>query len=177
MEYEPAIKDMDFIAIHYNFVGTEHVEPKNIDGVKTPSSLRRSASGSVGVDSHGIMVNQQMENHDRLSVARADLAHVHTQKDLSHAHRRALHHLGIPTHVPAPLPPKIIRWLLPPPSRLKLNVDGALKVGPGIAAGGGILRNGYVDIIFAFAARYYDIHSSLATEALALWDGISLCCE
>ncbi|MQL83200.1 hypothetical protein Taro_015679 [Colocasia esculenta] len=62
-------------------------------------------------------------------------------------------------------------------AELKLNVDGAYKMGSGIAAGGGILRNGNGDIIFAFAARYYDIHSSLEAEALALRDGISLCCE
>ncbi|MQM08921.1 hypothetical protein Taro_041779 [Colocasia esculenta] len=61
--------------------------------------------------------------------------------------------------------------------KLKLNVDGAFKLDLGIVAAGGILRTGYGDIIFAFAARYYDIHSSLEAEALALKDGIPLCCE
>ncbi|MQM22992.1 hypothetical protein Taro_056053, partial [Colocasia esculenta] len=79
--------------------------------------------------------------------------------------------------VPASISPRIVRWYLPPPGRLKLNVDGAYKISSGTAAGGGILGNGIGDIIFAFAASYPNVHSSLEAEALALRDGVLLCIE
>ncbi|MQL78853.1 hypothetical protein Taro_011273 [Colocasia esculenta] len=41
---EPSAIEADFTTIHANFVGSENVEAKKADGVKTRSSLRRSAS-------------------------------------------------------------------------------------------------------------------------------------
>ncbi|MQL86618.1 hypothetical protein Taro_019165 [Colocasia esculenta] len=97
--------------------------------------------------------------------------------DLSAPHRSFLQQWGITLQVSAPLAPKIVRWYLPPPGRLKLNVDGAYKSTSSTAAGGGILRNEMGDMIFAFAARYHGVHSSLEAEALALRNGIILCYE
>ncbi|MQM13742.1 hypothetical protein Taro_046668 [Colocasia esculenta] len=73
--------------------------------------------------------------------------------------------------------PSIVRWLTPPPRRLKLNVDGAFKMTSGEAGGGGILRDHEGNMCWAFALAYHGLNSSLAIEALALGDGLSICCS
>ncbi|MQM08604.1 hypothetical protein Taro_041461 [Colocasia esculenta] len=74
-------------------------------------------------------------------------------------------------------PPGLIRWFTPPQGRLKLNVDGAFKRSTGAAGGKGILRNSNGDIVFAFSAAYPEVNSSIEAEALALHDGLSICCD
>ncbi|MQL86535.1 hypothetical protein Taro_019068 [Colocasia esculenta] len=71
--------------------------------------------------------------------------------------------------------PSVVRWLTPPQGRLKLNVDGAFKGTSGEAGGGGILHDHEGNMCSAFAKAYYGLNSSLAAEALALRDGISIC--
>ncbi|MQM02889.1 hypothetical protein Taro_035658 [Colocasia esculenta] len=73
--------------------------------------------------------------------------------------------------------PSIVRWLTPPPGRLKLNVDGAFKLTSGEAGGGGILRDHEGNMFCAFARAYHGLSSSLAAEALSFRDGISICCS
>ncbi|MQM14351.1 hypothetical protein Taro_047283 [Colocasia esculenta] len=73
--------------------------------------------------------------------------------------------------------PKVVRWLTPPPGRLKLNVDGAFNMTLGTAGGGGILRDHKGNMCCAFAKPYYGLESSLAAEAFALRDGLSICCS
>ncbi|MQL88533.1 hypothetical protein Taro_021091 [Colocasia esculenta] len=58
-----------------------------------------------------------------------------------------------------------------------LNVDGAFKITSGEAGGGGILRDHEGNMCWAFTQKYYGLNSSLATEALALRDGLSICCS
>ncbi|MQM09134.1 hypothetical protein Taro_042000 [Colocasia esculenta] len=66
---------------------------------------------------------------------------------------------------------------MPLPGRLKLNVDGAFKITSGEAGGGGILRDHEGNMCWAFTRKYYGLNSSLAAEALALRDGLSICCS
>ncbi|MQL85439.1 hypothetical protein Taro_017953 [Colocasia esculenta] len=67
--------------------------------------------------------------------------------------------------------------LPPSPGRLKLNVDGAFKMTLGDAGEGGILRDHKGNMCCAFAKAYHRLKSSLAIEALALRDGLSICCN
>ncbi|MQM07048.1 hypothetical protein Taro_039884 [Colocasia esculenta] len=73
--------------------------------------------------------------------------------------------------------PKIVRWLTPPPGRLKLNVDGAFKMTANEARGGGILRDHKGNMVCAFANPYHELKTSLHAEALALRDGLLMCCS
>ncbi|MQL86144.1 hypothetical protein Taro_018684 [Colocasia esculenta] len=73
--------------------------------------------------------------------------------------------------------PRIIPWLTPPLGRLKLNVDGTFKMTSGEAGGGGILRDHEGKMCWAFARAYHGLKSSLAAKALALRDGLSICCS
>lgn len=73
--------------------------------------------------------------------------------------------------------PKLIRWLPPPPGRFKLNVDGSFKCDVGAAGGGGVLRDSLGNLVWAFAAPYHNITSSLEAKALALRDGLSHCLD
>ncbi|MQM13529.1 hypothetical protein Taro_046455 [Colocasia esculenta] len=73
--------------------------------------------------------------------------------------------------------PKIVRWLTPPPGRLKLNVDGAFKMTANEAGGGGILRDHKGNMVCAFANPYHELKTSLHAEALALRDGLLMCCS
>ncbi|MQM06758.1 hypothetical protein Taro_039590 [Colocasia esculenta] len=73
--------------------------------------------------------------------------------------------------------PRIVRWLTPPQGRLKLNVDGAFNVTTNEAGGGGILRDHKGNMYCAFANCYKDLKSSLIAEALALRDGLLMCCN
>ncbi|MQL97112.1 hypothetical protein Taro_029795 [Colocasia esculenta] len=47
----------------------------------------------------------------------------------------------------------------------------------GEAGGGGILRDHEGNMCWAFAQAYHYLNSSLAAEALALRDGLSICCS
>ncbi|MQM11694.1 hypothetical protein Taro_044603 [Colocasia esculenta] len=71
--------------------------------------------------------------------------------------------------------PTIVRWITPPSGRLKLNVDGAFMRTSGTVGGGGILRDHEGNMCWAFARAYHDLNSSLAAEAMALNDGLSIC--
>ncbi|MQL72013.1 hypothetical protein Taro_004346 [Colocasia esculenta] len=73
--------------------------------------------------------------------------------------------------------PSIVRWLMPPSGRLKLNVDGAFMKTSGRAGGGGILRDHEGNMCWAFSRAYHDLNSSLAAEAMAIKDGLSICCN
>ncbi|MQM13372.1 hypothetical protein Taro_046296 [Colocasia esculenta] len=73
--------------------------------------------------------------------------------------------------------PTIVQWITPPSGRLKLNVDGAFMRTSGTAGGGGILRDHEGNMCWAFARAYHDLNSSLAAEAMALNDGLSICCS
>ncbi|MQM03790.1 hypothetical protein Taro_036581 [Colocasia esculenta] len=73
--------------------------------------------------------------------------------------------------------PRIVRWLTPPQGRLKLNVDGAFNMTTNEAGGGGILRDHKGNMYCAFANCYKDLKSSLVVEALALRDGLLMCCN
>ncbi|MQL78500.1 hypothetical protein Taro_010928 [Colocasia esculenta] len=73
--------------------------------------------------------------------------------------------------------PTIVKWLTPPKGRLKLNVDGDFKMTSGEAGGGGILRDHKGNMCCTFAKTYHGLNSSLAAEALALRDGLSICCS
>ncbi|MQM02710.1 hypothetical protein Taro_035479 [Colocasia esculenta] len=77
-------------------------------------------------------------------------------------------HINIPT---------VVKWLTPPKGRLKLNVDGAFKMTSGEARGGGILRDHKGNMCCTFAKTYHGLNSSLTVEALALRDGLSICCS
>ncbi|MQM06974.1 hypothetical protein Taro_039805 [Colocasia esculenta] len=73
--------------------------------------------------------------------------------------------------------PTVVKWLTPPKGRLKLNVDGAFKMTSGEAGGGGILHDHKGNMCCAFAKTYHSLNSSIAAEALALRDGLSICCS
>ena len=45
----------------------------------------------------------------------------------------------------------IVSWKPPLTTKYKLNTDGSALTNPGKIGGGGILRNEYGDIIYAFA--------------------------
>ncbi|MQL90032.1 hypothetical protein Taro_022613 [Colocasia esculenta] len=75
------------------------------------------------------------------------------------------------------MPNKVVRWLTPPPRRLKLNVDGAFNMMLDESGGGGILRDHKGNMCCAFAKPYHGLKSSLAAEALALRDELSICCS
>ncbi|KAL3534993.1 hypothetical protein ACH5RR_003454 [Cinchona calisaya] len=67
-----------------------------------------------------------------------------------------------------------VKWDCPPHGCLKLNVDGASKGNPGMAAGGGIIRDHYGQCIRAFSNSYQQ-QTNLQVEALALVDGLNMC--
>ncbi|MQM04096.1 hypothetical protein Taro_036891, partial [Colocasia esculenta] len=73
--------------------------------------------------------------------------------------------------------PRVVRWSTPPSGRLKLNVDGAFRPASGEAGGGGIIRDQNGTLCCAFAQTHHGLSSSLAAEALALRDGIAMCCR
>ncbi|MQL86196.1 hypothetical protein Taro_018726 [Colocasia esculenta] len=73
--------------------------------------------------------------------------------------------------------PSAVRWFTPLSGRLKLNVDGAFKSTSGEAGGGGIVPDQNGNMLCAFAHAYHGLNSSLAAEALAMRDGISMCCR
>ncbi|MQM05801.1 hypothetical protein Taro_038614 [Colocasia esculenta] len=98
-------------------------------------------------------------------------------KDLSPWQRSLLTSWGIKLEAVQLAPPRLIRWFTPPPGGLKLNVDGAFKRSTGVVGGRGILRNSNGDIVFAYAAAYSEVNSSIEAEALALCDGLSICCD
>ncbi|MQM18323.1 hypothetical protein Taro_051311 [Colocasia esculenta] len=73
--------------------------------------------------------------------------------------------------------PRVIRWSTPPSGRLKLNVDGAFRSATSEAGGGGIIHDHEGSMCCAFSRAYYGLNSRLVAEALALRDGIAMCCR
>ncbi|KAL0427613.1 UNVERIFIED_CONTAM: putative ribonuclease H protein [Sesamum latifolium] len=70
-------------------------------------------------------------------------------------------------------PPKLVRWVPPVLGWIKLNSDGASKGNPGIAGGGGILRDNNGRGIFAFQL-FFGTTTSTFAELAALVRGLSL---
>ena len=68
----------------------------------------------------------------------------------------------------------VVQWCKPPPGFFKLNVDRAARGNPGLAAGGGIIRNSNGDLIAAFS-NFYGHTSNIVSEFFAIWDGLDLC--
>lgn len=60
---------------------------------------------------------------------------------------------------------------MPPPQNFKLNVDGASKGNPGLAGGGGLIRDHHGSLVLAYSHFYGPCHS-LVAEARAMLDGL-----
>uniref|UniRef100_A0A2N9HM73 RNase H type-1 domain-containing protein n=1 Tax=Fagus sylvatica TaxID=28930 RepID=A0A2N9HM73_FAGSY len=69
-----------------------------------------------------------------------------------------------------------IKWLLPPSGWAKLNTDGASSGNPGIAGGGGVLRDCRGAWVRGFS-RHIDYASSVQAELRALLDGLLMTVE
>ncbi|XP_075074396.1 uncharacterized protein LOC142161999 [Nicotiana tabacum] len=67
-----------------------------------------------------------------------------------------------------------VRWSKPDRGWVKLNVDGCSKGNPGLAGGGGIIRDHHGNMMKAFAEFYGPCSNNLA-EAKALLHGVKLC--
>ena len=67
-----------------------------------------------------------------------------------------------------------VQWLPPPVNWVKLNLDGSSMGNPGLASGGGLIRNERGEWIKVYA-RAIGITMSVAAELWALRDGICLC--
>ena len=67
-----------------------------------------------------------------------------------------------------------VQWLPPPVNWVKLNSDGSSMGNPGLAGGGGLIRNERGEWIKGYA-RAIGITTSVAAELWALRDGICLC--
>ena len=67
-----------------------------------------------------------------------------------------------------------VRWLCPLPNWFKLNIDGSSLDNPGLAGGGGLIRNEKGEWVKGFA-RAIETTTSVAAELWALRDGIRLC--
>ncbi|KAH9322708.1 hypothetical protein KI387_017347 [Taxus chinensis] len=76
----------------------------------------------------------------------------------------------------ASFPSIIIKWSKPERGRVKLNFDGASKGNPGLARGGGIIRDHDGDWILAYAGPL-GIQSNNVAEARALLWGVNLARE
>ncbi|MQL99180.1 hypothetical protein Taro_031905 [Colocasia esculenta] len=113
-------------------------------------------------------------NRSMLSV-RAICTTAHFQK-ISQPWLAALCQSNSRNEIPNVILPKAVRWITPPRGRLKLNVDGAFNMMSDEAGGGGILRDHKGNMCCAFVMSYHDLKSSLEAEAVALRDGLSMCC-
>ena len=69
---------------------------------------------------------------------------------------------------------RFVMWPPPQPRHLKLNMDGASRGNPGRAGRGGILRDHYGRIIFAFS-HFYNLQTNTAAKARVIRDGLLLC--
>lgn len=68
----------------------------------------------------------------------------------------------------------IVKWLLPPHCKFKLNTDGASRGNPGRSGGGGGVRDSQGNLLFAFFS-YFGIRTSFMAELRALVTGLRLC--
>ena len=66
-----------------------------------------------------------------------------------------------------------IKWISPPLGWFKLNTDGSLLRNPGLAGGGGIIRNHVGDWVGGFS-RAIGVTTSVQAELRALKDGLKL---
>jgi len=67
-----------------------------------------------------------------------------------------------------------VSWHHPPANWVKLNTDGSFIGNPGLAGGGGLIRNANGEWVQGFA-RAIGTTTSAAFELWALHDGIRLC--
>ena len=67
-----------------------------------------------------------------------------------------------------------VKWLNPPSNWFKLNSDGSARGNPGLAGGGGLIRNEKGEWVKGYA-RAIGITTSVAAKLWALRDGICLC--
>ncbi|CAN1156374.1 Uncharacterized mitochondrial protein AtMg00310, partial [Linum perenne] len=82
---------------------------------------------------------------------------------------------GAPSTPPLPPPPlPLVPWLPPHPSRLKINVDGAIRPSLGGSAGW-VLRNSEGIVLRAMAATYPGIMDPFLLELLAFRDACTWC--
>ncbi|MQM10798.1 hypothetical protein Taro_043696 [Colocasia esculenta] len=121
------------------------------------------------------MSSKHIINRSMLSV-RVICTTAHFQK-ISQPWLDSLRQSNSRNEIPNVILPKAVRWITPPRGRLKLNVDGAFNMMLDEAGGGGILRDHKGNMCCAFAMPYHDLKSSLEAEALALRDGLSMCCR
>lgn len=82
-------------------------------------------------------------------------------------------YLGVRPRVFKPPCQQINQWLPPPHGFFKLNTDGGAKGNPGIAVGGGLIRDHNGSFIKGFSHQI-GITSSLVAEFVALRDGLSM---
>jgi ribonuclease HI len=66
-----------------------------------------------------------------------------------------------------------IKWVVPPLGWFKLNTDGSSLGNPGLAGGGGVIRNHVGDWVGGFS-RAFGITTSVQAELRALKDGLNL---
>ena len=98
----------------------------------------------------------------------------HHHKDLKHetmAKASEFLYLGM-TEKHNPVKVKIqVQWLPPPVNWVKLNSDGSSMGNPGLAGGGGLIRNEKGEWIKGYA-RAIGVTTSVAAELWAIRDGI-----
>ncbi|XP_042959541.1 uncharacterized protein LOC122294687 [Carya illinoinensis] len=87
---------------------------------------------------------------------------------------KMIRNLGIHTVIVKKKQVKIIKWRRPNAGRLKLNVDGSSLGNPGLAGGGGILRDSGGKIVYGFS-KHFGNASSVEAELRALLEGVKLC--
>ncbi|MQL73765.1 hypothetical protein Taro_006111 [Colocasia esculenta] len=167
--------------LHAAFVGKQKSQPARDEGVSTRGGVHRLASSQY-TGAAPLKANlpdevwQRMPNKTcSINQAFTDLDSIHLQTAVPLPWLTVLRQAGTANDSLKIKLPKVIRWLCPPPGRLKLNVDGAFKPA-GAAGGGGILRDQKGVMSFAFAQAYHSLNSNLESEAFALRDGIKICC-
>ncbi|KAL3522821.1 hypothetical protein ACH5RR_015655, partial [Cinchona calisaya] len=69
----------------------------------------------------------------------------------------------------------LVSWSAPPINYFKLNIDGVSRGNPGLAAGGGAIKDLNGKLIVALSSFYDGIHSNLFVELMALLERIQLC--
>ncbi|CAN1281610.1 LINE-1 retrotransposable element ORF2 protein [Linum perenne] len=107
-----------------------------------------------------------------------DKAQVRLEKLFQYFHIQWREHSLIYAPLPSPSPPStsssLVSWLPPRPTRLKINVDGAVRPGMG-GASGWVLRNSAGVVLRAIGATYPGIVDPFVLELLAFRDACTWC--